>query len=149
MVRSVMSLMLRRLRKLRWGAIKTWEGSPTPAEVVAASSFESIRSAEIFPLFQQYFQVVTIKRLGGTIQHLLYNGIIHNFDPNDEETFARLPSLSSSARPSRGGAAHPGRSSGPTRSPTLLAARTSPASSRFCLAEPPPPSLGKVPNGNP
>jgi hypothetical protein len=43
MMRSVMSLMLRRLRKLRWGAIKTWEGRPTSTEVVAASPFESIR----------------------------------------------------------------------------------------------------------
>lgn len=69
------------LRRLRWGAIKQYEGRPTVEEVVAASPFESIRSAEIVPLFERYFDVVLTRSLGGTIQHLLYNGIIHNFQP--------------------------------------------------------------------
>lgn len=81
-VRILLSLVPPELRQLRWGALKTWEGRPTPEEVVAVSPFESIRSAEIFPLFQKYFDIVTIKLLGGTIQHLLYNGIVHNFRPD-------------------------------------------------------------------
>ncbi len=68
------------LRMYRHGILKAMEGRPTPQEVMAASPFESIRSAEIWPLFQKYFDVVTVRKLGGTIQHLLYNGIIHNFD---------------------------------------------------------------------
>ena len=80
-VRSLLGLMPAALRTFRWDAVKEWEGRPTPAEVVAVSPFESIRSADIFPLFQQHFDIVTIKRLGGTLQHLLYNGIAHNFHP--------------------------------------------------------------------
>jgi hypothetical protein len=67
------------LRMLRWGAVKPYEGRPTVDEVVAASPFESIRSAEILPLFRRYFDIVELRKLGGTLQHLLYNGIVHNF----------------------------------------------------------------------
>jgi hypothetical protein len=51
--------------------------------VVAVSPFESIRSGEILRLFCGYFDVVALKKLGGTIQHLLYNGITHNFHPGE------------------------------------------------------------------
>ncbi len=84
-VRSVLALIPERLRWYQWNALKVVEGRPTPAQVVAVSPFESIRSAEIFALFKSYFEVVAVKRLGGTIQHLLYNGIAHNFSLNDEE----------------------------------------------------------------
>ncbi|HEV7239411.1 MAG TPA: methyltransferase domain-containing protein [Thermoanaerobaculia bacterium] len=80
--RALLSGLPQDLRMLRWGALKHLEGRPTVAEVVAASPFESIRSAEIVPLFHKYFDIVTIRNLGGTIQHLLYNGIAHNFKPD-------------------------------------------------------------------
>jgi SAM-dependent methyltransferase len=85
LVAALTSLVPERLRLLRWGTVKTHEGRPTPAEVVAVSPFESIRSGEIVPLFERYFQVVEMKRLGGTLQHLLYNGIVHNFSVDDPE----------------------------------------------------------------
>ena len=81
--RALMFLIPSDLRMLRWGARKDSEGRPTVEEVVAASPFESIRSAEILPLFRKYFDIVMIRNLGGTIQHLLYNGIAHNFRPDD------------------------------------------------------------------
>ncbi len=84
MVQALLALLPESLRTFHWGALKHLEGRPTPAEVVAASPFESIRSADIFPLFQEYFQLVAIRPLGGTIQHLLYNGIMHNFSLTDE-----------------------------------------------------------------
>jgi len=83
--RTLLGLLPEKLRVFRWGAVKTWEGRPTVAEVVAASPFESIRSAEIVPLFRKFFRVVHEIPLGGTIQHLLYNGIVHNFTPGDPE----------------------------------------------------------------
>ncbi len=79
-----------RYRRHRWGAIKRYEGRPTVAEVVASSPFESIRSAEIVPLFERYFEILHRNDLGGTIQHLLYNGIVHNFAPGDPEAEAIL-----------------------------------------------------------
>jgi SAM-dependent methyltransferase len=78
-VRTLMNAIPEDLRTLRWGAVKPYEGRPTVQDVVAASPFESIRSAEIVPLFQRYFHVLELRPLGGTIQHLLYNGIVHNF----------------------------------------------------------------------
>lgn len=73
------------LRRFRWNAVKHLEGRPTVEEVVAVSPFESIRSAEIVPLFEKYFDLFLVRNLGGTIQHLLYNGIVHNFWPVTEE----------------------------------------------------------------
>jgi SAM-dependent methyltransferase len=78
-VRTLMSLLPEDLRTLRWGAVKPYEGRPEVKDVVAASPFESIRSAEIVPLFRRFFRVVELRPLGGTLQHLLYNGIVHNF----------------------------------------------------------------------
>ena len=73
------------LRRFRWNAVKHLEGRPTVEEVVAVSPFESIRSAEIVPLFEKYFDLFLVRNLGGTIQHLLYNGIVHNFWPVTDE----------------------------------------------------------------
>lgn len=83
---GLLTLMPEKLRHFRWGALKHAEGRPTVEEVVAVSPFESIRSAEILPLFRQYFDIVQIRNLGGTIQHLLYNGIAHNFWPVTPES---------------------------------------------------------------
>lgn len=93
LVRSLMSLIPERLRRLRWDAVKFMEGRPLVEDVVAASPFESIRSSEIFPLFRQHFEVVAVRRLGGTIQHLLYNGIAHNFLPDDDEAVRNLRAI--------------------------------------------------------
>lgn len=81
--RSLMALIPEPYRMLRWGAVKPYEGRPTVEEVVAASPFESIRSAEIVPLFERSFRILHRRNLGGTIQHLLHNGIIHNFPPGE------------------------------------------------------------------
>jgi SAM-dependent methyltransferase len=93
LVRALMALVPERLRRLRWDAVKTHEGRPTPAEVAAVSPFESIRSAEIYPLFQQHFEVVMVRNLGGTLQHLFYNGIVHRFVPGDAEAQACLDAV--------------------------------------------------------
>jgi SAM-dependent methyltransferase len=83
---SLLALLPEDLRRFRWGTVKHMEGRPTVEQVVAVSPFESIRSAEIVPLFERYFEVVLVRKLGGTIQHLLYNGIAHNFWPETEES---------------------------------------------------------------
>jgi SAM-dependent methyltransferase len=90
LTKALMALIPPRFRMLRRGEVKPYEGRPTVAEVVASSPFESIRSAEIGPLFERYFDVPHRKLLGGTIQHLLYNGIAHNFTPGDPEAEAIL-----------------------------------------------------------
>jgi ubiquinone/menaquinone biosynthesis C-methylase UbiE len=83
--KNLTALLPERYRRFRRGDIKPYEARPTVEDVVAVSPFESIRSAEIVPLFERYFQVLHRRNLGGTIQHLLYNGIIHNFTPDEPE----------------------------------------------------------------
>jgi SAM-dependent methyltransferase len=92
-VRTLMALLPEELRRLRWGAVKPYEGRPAVKDVVAASPFESIRSAEIVPLFQRFFHVLELRPLGGTIQHLLYNGIIHNFTLSRGDATAYLQAI--------------------------------------------------------
>lgn len=95
LTRGLLGLLPPRLRQLRWGATKELEGRPTVEEVVAVSPFESIRSAEIEPLFRNYFEVVASRLLGGTLQHLLYNGIVHNFAPGDAEADRAIDAIGS------------------------------------------------------
>ena len=92
-VRTLMELIPEDLRMLRWGAVKPYEGRPEVKDVVAASPFESIRSAEIVPLFQRFFRVVELRRLGGTLQHLLYNGIVHNFTLDRRDALDRVQAI--------------------------------------------------------
>jgi SAM-dependent methyltransferase len=92
-VRMLTQMLPEHYRRLRWGAIKPYEGRPKPSDVVAVSPFESIRSAEIVPLFRQYFDVVEVRLLGGTLQHLLHNGIIHNFAVDDAEALKYLRAI--------------------------------------------------------
>jgi SAM-dependent methyltransferase len=93
LVKELTALLPERLRTFRWGAVKSHEGRPTREAVAAVSPFESIRSADIVPLFVERFQIVAARRLGGTLQHLLYNGIIHNFADDDEEAHKTLESI--------------------------------------------------------
>ena len=58
-----------------------------------ASPFEAIRSQEIVPLFEQYFDIVVKRPLGGTIQNLLYKDIMRNFDASDEQTKQIMESI--------------------------------------------------------
>lgn len=78
------------LRTFRWGAVKPYEARPEREKLAELSLFEAMRSGEIVPLLRDRFAVVAERPLGGTIQHLLYNGIIHNFAEDDAEARAHL-----------------------------------------------------------
>lgn len=86
LVAALLATLPESLRVFPWGAVKHREGRPAVAEVVAVSPFESIRSAEIVPIFDRYFDSVVVRDLGGTLQHLLYNGIAHCFWPLHAES---------------------------------------------------------------
>lgn len=75
LVRSLLSLLPDKLRTYRSGTLKAFEGRPTVAEVVAVSPFESIRSAEIFPLFKRHLQMVKARALG-TPQSQAWTGFL-------------------------------------------------------------------------
>jgi len=86
---QLLGLMPRHLRMYRHGIEKLQEGRSTVAEVINVCPSEAIRSDEIVPLFYKHFQVVRHQNLGGTIQHLLYSGIIQNF-PDDDPAIDHL-----------------------------------------------------------
>lgn len=44
---------------------------------------EAIRSAEIIPMLEEYFEIVERKDYGGTLLHMLLQDIAGNFNPND------------------------------------------------------------------
>ena len=58
-----------------------------------ASPFEAIRSADIVPLFRHRFSVLHEIPLGGTIERLLFDGILHNFRPGDEDADAIIRAI--------------------------------------------------------
>ena len=63
----------------------------TPVEIyLKVDPSEGVRSAEILPLAKEYFDVLDVRSLGGTIHYELLRGIIHNFDVNDEKDMALL-----------------------------------------------------------
>lgn len=85
-----LSWMPERLRVLPWGAIKTREGRPDRKAVADMSVFEGIRSGEILRLLRDRFAPVADRHLGGTLQHVLYNGIMQNFADDDAEARAHI-----------------------------------------------------------
>jgi SAM-dependent methyltransferase len=93
LARVVMAMMPERLRMFRWGGLKTAEGRPERKAVAAISPLESIRASDIAPLFHQHFQALASRPLGGTIQNLLYNGIIHHFAETDPEACRHIDAV--------------------------------------------------------
>jgi SAM-dependent methyltransferase len=83
---QMLGLIPRHLRMYANGMEKAAAGRSTVEEVIAVCPSEAIRSDEIVPLLYQHFQVVHDKKLGGTIQHLLYSGIVHNFPDHHPPT---------------------------------------------------------------
>ena len=84
-ISQMLGLLPKSLRMYTNGVEKRAEGRSTPEEVIRVCPSEAVRSDEIVPLFYRYFDVVYHRNLGGTIQHLLYSGIVHNFADNDAE----------------------------------------------------------------
>lgn len=83
---QLLGIMPRELRMYANGIEKRSEGRSTVEDVIRVCPSEAVRSDEIVPLFRNNFQTVRQNNLGGTIQHLLYSGIVQNFPDGDPET---------------------------------------------------------------
>jgi len=95
---NLLALLPEKYRIYQTGTTKLVHGRDTPEAVRAVSPFEAVRSSEIVPLFYKNFEVLHHSHLGGTIQHLLYAGIIHNFkdgDPDAERIINNVDNLES------------------------------------------------------
>jgi SAM-dependent methyltransferase len=80
-------------RHVRTGATVERIPRHTIAEMNAVDPSEAVRSAEILPLLPKYFDVVEIKGYGGTILHLLMEGITGNFVEEDARSMEWLRSF--------------------------------------------------------
>jgi SAM-dependent methyltransferase len=67
------------------GAIHHQPFAPTAEAVIAADPSESVRSDEILPLLAERFEILEHRELGGTLLHLVLEGIARRFDPADPE----------------------------------------------------------------
>jgi SAM-dependent methyltransferase len=81
------------LRRLPSGKPKPRQGRATVAAMIEADPSEAIRSSEIEPVLRQSFKIVEIRRLGGSLAHLVLADIAQNFLPQNEEHRAMLQRL--------------------------------------------------------
>ncbi len=66
----------------------------SPIEYMNATDpSEAVRAAEILPLLQRWFSIIEKRDFGGTINHMLLQDIIHNFDDGTPEGAGMLALL--------------------------------------------------------
>lgn len=63
---------------------------PLVADMIAQDPSESVRSAEILPLAERYFEILEQKPYGGTLLHILLSHVLPLFDLEDEGHLACL-----------------------------------------------------------
>jgi SAM-dependent methyltransferase len=75
-------------RKIEWDGKNLKKRVRCPGRLFMALSdpSEAAGSATILPCLKQIFEVIEIKEIGGTILHLLFSGIAHNFRDENPET---------------------------------------------------------------
>jgi SAM-dependent methyltransferase len=67
---------------------------PTPVEHFEKNDpSEAVRSGELVPTLKQYFDVMEYRPYGGAILHMLFSGIMGNFDPDNETDVALVKLL--------------------------------------------------------
>ena len=67
----------------RQGQVKTAVARPTIESMNTGDPSEAIRSAEIVPLLTDYFELIEFRGYGGSLLHLVMEGIAGNFVPDD------------------------------------------------------------------
>lgn len=86
-VNGLLSVLPVKYRTL-WGSgtIKRKAGKPSRLHMLLSDPSEAVESERIMPQLRQIFEVVEVRGYGGSILHLLFNGIAHNFLSDDTET---------------------------------------------------------------
>ncbi len=71
-----------------------WPFTPSPVEHFEKHDpSEAVRSGEIVSTLKLYFDIVDFRPYGGAILHMLFSGIMGNFDENNETDVALLRTL--------------------------------------------------------
>lgn len=91
-VRAILPEKYRRLIRRNDGSVVTSWSRPSIKWFDDYDPSEAVRSAEILPVLNLYFDVLEVRPYGGAILHHLLSGISGNFDPEIEEdaTILRL-----------------------------------------------------------
>lgn len=80
-VNRILSLLPNRLKFNHMdGTVLTEIRRPSIDDMNRIDPSEAVRSSEIIPIIERYFDVKMVKYFGGSIFNLLFNGIITNFD---------------------------------------------------------------------
>ncbi|MBN2305702.1 MAG: class I SAM-dependent methyltransferase [Anaerolineae bacterium] len=92
---DLIGVLRRRLQAYRTLAsgvdmIKETERFPTVRDMLAIDPSEAVRSADILPVIDRYFEIVEKKDWGGNITLFLLSGIAGNFDEDDPRAQALL-----------------------------------------------------------
>jgi SAM-dependent methyltransferase len=91
---ELLQLLPLRLRyDVRTNELKLPITRPTIEHMNTCDPSEAIRSAEIVPILENWFEIIEKVDFGGTILHLLLQGIVGNFDSSNEEDIAILKML--------------------------------------------------------
>ena len=74
--------------RAQWNSntVKSKVFRPGRLRMILDDPSEAVESSRILPLLHQIFDVIEIKEYGGTILHLLFSGIAHNFLKDNSET---------------------------------------------------------------
>jgi SAM-dependent methyltransferase len=90
-VNGLLAVIPRRYR-IRWGSgtVKSRVFRPSILSMILGDPSEAVESSRIMPLLRKAFEIVEVKEYGGTVLHLLFGDIAHNFISEDEETIRIL-----------------------------------------------------------
>jgi SAM-dependent methyltransferase len=84
MANALLGLIPKELRRdLSDGGLKTGVVRPSVEHMIRSDPSESVRSGEIERLVKQYFEVVGEWNWGGTLNHLVFQNIAGNFNPQN------------------------------------------------------------------
>jgi SAM-dependent methyltransferase len=87
---GLLALLPPKYRKLIGGEFKVNEIKNSRLRMILRDPSEAVESSRIVPLLHEIFEVVEIKEYGGTLLHLLFDGIAQNFLSEDPETHGWL-----------------------------------------------------------
>jgi len=86
-INGLLAVLPRRYRR-RWsdGRLKSRVHRPSLLSMMLGDPSEAVESGRIAPLLEQHFEIVERRNYGGTIVHMLFDDIAHNFlDENGRE----------------------------------------------------------------
>ncbi len=63
---------------------------PELEDMITLDPSESVRSAEVIPVLEQYFEIIDFKPYGGTLLHILLSHVMPGFDLEDEKDLSIL-----------------------------------------------------------